>query len=251
MGYQIPYRQLVNIGAATLASVGTGSQKSNYRTGYPSTVMVTQRKKPRLAKRNTVKKEIMAMATTYHDTIPDNEIVNSTLNHNLVYSFNITAQVVQGTLNSSRQGDSIYIAALKFRAFIQSAAPANAYSYRILIGWSGEEAVPTTLLTTGLTANEVFLPLTGVNWTPNSIVNPKAFTVLYDATIDIDSQIAAVATGKSFMATVPINQKFDYQSSASIYGKNKNLYVVVCPAQIGGGPCGSIFMATDLIFKNL
>jgi len=50
-----------------------------------------------------------------------------------------------------------------------------------------------------------------------------------------------------------INQDFDYQSTASIYGKHKNLYVCVVGSVVGGTDnvtaAGVMYCAYDLIFK--
>lgn len=166
-----------------------------------------------------------------------------------------TAGIVQGTSNAQREGDSVDLCALKVRGFYNSAATAGAYSCRILVGWTGEEyALPSTF-GTGLTTSEIFLANTVTSFVPSGIVNPKAFTVLYDTVIDINSQIAATLDLESFAFTVPLNDTtFPYQADASAFGKTKNLAIVavagVAGGTIGTTAAGGITLTYDLVFKD-
>lgn len=183
----------------------------------------------------------------------ENSIIQSSLLHNGIYSCTPSTGVVQGSANTQRIGDSIQMVAIKIRGFVQSNSASNAYQYRMIVGWSGEEFSLATSFSAGLGSTEVFLPNSVSNWIPNGIINPKAFTVLADSTIVLNSQIASVSDLEAFNFTVPINQKFDYQAASSVYGKTKNLYILVIPAVVGGVTastgCGQIVLAYDLIFK--
>ena len=85
------------------------------------------------------------------------------------------------------------------------------------------------------------------------IINPKAFSVLYDQTMNLNSQIAGTVDVMSFAQTIQLNQKYLYQSAGSIYGKTKNLYVVVIADIAGGAPgisnAGDLVLAMDLVYK--
>lgn len=182
---------------------------------------------------------------------------NQLLLHNTMVTCVPTQGPVQGNSNINRTGDALYLCALKFQGFYLSSAPANFYSLRLLVGWTGEEvtsAGASSSFVSGLGLSEVFLPGTATLGTVNGIVNPKAFTCLYDITIDSNSQIVATNDGNSFKFTVPLNQSYDYQSSSSVQGKLKNL-VVVAIGNVSGGvtgttAAGNIICSMDLIFKD-
>jgi len=179
----------------------------------------------------------------------------SNLLHNSIYTICPTQAVVQGDTNAQRDGDQIQLCALKLKGAFYTDSVAAGYTYRILVGYSGEE-YPTGVAfsAAGLVEAEIFLPLTGNGHRTNAVVNPKAFTVLYDQTIDVNSLLDGVADVHSYEVSVPLgDQKFYYQSTASVYGKTRNLYVVVIACR-GGGTLGTtdsgdIQMAVDLIFK--
>lgn len=177
------------------------------------------------------------------------------LTHGTVQCMNPTGGIVQGDTNAQRDGDFVHLAALKIKGIFQTAAATGAYSYRVIVGYSGEEYNLPTVLGTGLTIAEVFLPNTTGNWIVNGIINPKAFTSIYDETIDINSEIAAATTLSSFSCTVPLDKKFPYQSAASTFGKDKNLYIIVVSAINGGvtgvTSTGLTVFSYDLIFKGI
>lgn len=231
------------------------SRTSNYKKSN-ARKMVTKSKKS--ATTSAVKKTILGMAASYHNTQNDSSLIVSAL-HSTIYSSNLTAKISQGTSNIGRQGDQIFIMGCRFKGNYFTAATANAYQFRILVGWSGEEYNPSQFGTssggTGLTAPEIFLPSTGSNFGTTAVVNRKAFTVLYDATVDSNSQVAGAVDVTHLERYIPINQKFAYQTLASQYGKTKNLYIV-CIASLAGGTLdttasGVISFNTEVIFKNL
>lgn len=198
---------------------------------------------------NSVSKQIMRTMPSKQNT----QDTSATLTHNTLVTLNLTQLIVQGQDNASRIGDSVNLSALKLKGSYFSAATAGAYQFRMLVGYSGEEISAATF-TSGLGTSQLFLPNTATTFSTNGIVNPKAFTVLYDTTIDLNSQIANVVDIAAIVGTVSLNDaKFQYQSSASVYGKIKNLYIV-CMAIVGAGSsgvtaAGTFVLGTDLIFK--
>jgi len=208
-------------------------------------------------KRNAARK---SLKVAVKDTQPAKHFAfetNQALLHNTIVTNVPTQGPIQGDSNIGRTGDSIYICALKVQGLFQSSAAANFYSMRLLVGWTGEEITgvgAASGFVSGLGLSEVFLPGTGGIVSTNGIVNPKAFTVLHDITIDSNSQIVTTVDGESFSFTVPINQSYYYQSAASAQGKFKNLVVVVAGFAAGGTTgttaAGNIIMAADLIFKE-
>jgi len=176
--------------------------------------------------------------------------------HNLIYSISPTQLIVQGDTNQDRDGDVAQLAALKVNGTIFADSVANGYCYRILVGYSGEEynLSAGVLSVSGLVESEIFLPATGSGHRTAAIVNPKAFTCLYDEVIDINSLLSGVVDVHSYSLTVPLgDHKFNYQSTASQYGKTKNLYVIFLGSCAGGTigvtAIGSTQMSFDLIFK--
>lgn len=208
--------------------------------------------------KTTFKQQMLKNESAKHWTVED-RFIGGTLKQNVLYSFSPTQGVVQGTTNSTRIGDKIHLAALKLRGQILSQGTSGAYSARVLVGFSGNE-VPAGAATlasnsTGLAYGEVFLPETGWTAWTTAIVNPKAFTVLYDQTFDINSQISGTQDVLSFSETIPINQDFNYESSGAIYGKFKNLYILMVSDVAGGTTATTnacdVQIAADLIFKEL
>jgi len=240
------YRKFAKGGvAAWSAGYGTNSRMS-YRTSAPTrTTSTNKRRKPNRV--TSFKSMMLKNTAAKHKT----DGPGATMLHNSIYSLNVTSLITQGDTNQNRDGDAVNLEALKLRGFFNSNVTAGAYVMRILVGWSGEEYTTANFTTLGLGTAEIFLP-SGAN-TVTSIVNPKAFTVLYDEVFDINSQIAATADVCSIVKTVPLNQKFNYQSDASTMGKTKNLYIVAVAFVVGGTGgvtgVGNIALATDLIFK--
>lgn len=179
---------------------------------------------------------------------------STNLFHNTLYTFVPTTGIVQGTTNQTRVGDSIELAALKLKGFFQSTTSPNCFTYRIIVGFTGEEYNFPTTFGIGLTTTELYQPNTFTSWFPNGVINPKAFTVLYDQVIDSNSQISGSPDINSYECTIPINQHFPYQSQGSIYGKTKNLVVIVMGAVQGGTAgttaAGAAYCGYDLIFKD-
>lgn len=204
--------------------------------------------------KSKVKKSILDMSANYHCTIPDTTGAVAIMDHNIIYSLNLTAFIGQGVTNVSRQGDEIFLAACKLRGSLYSDSASSGYQYRMLVGWSGEDYTLVSLASTGLVYSEIFLPTSGTTNICNAIVNPKAFTCLYDTTIVLNSQLATTRELTAFAETISIQQKFAYQSSASALGKTKNLFFVIIPYKTLGvtdNDCGGVNVAFDLIFKNM
>ncbi len=238
-----PYAGTLATGIFNRPKSGTGV---SYPRSYTRTMITTKKRKTKGVSFN---KMVMSTLPSKQLTIDS----SATLTHNTLNTINLTQSIFQGTDNITRIGDSVNLCALKMKGVYFTAATAGAYTFRFLVGFSGEEYNASTF-GGALGISQVFLPNTAGTFSTNGIVNPRAFTVLADQTIDVGSQIAGVVDLSSLQTTVPLNdQKFMYQSAASIYGKTKNLYVVVL-ATVGGGTtgttaAGSCIISFDLIFK--
>lgn len=243
-----PYNKMWRDTAAVMyGSSRATAQRNDYR-GQGSRVAYITQKKKRTGSRVSFKKLVEKTQPAKHLT----GTPGTAMTHNTIYTFCPTTQVTQGTGNTNRIGDSIYIAALKFKGFLNSHTTAGAYSYRLIIGFSGEEYNPGSNFGSGLATTELFLPNTTIS-AVNGIINPKTFTKIHDSVMDMNSQISGSADILSFDHTVTIDQNFLYQSDASVYGKTRNLYVVIISNVVGGTsgvtPTGTMNGAVDLIFK--
>lgn len=247
MVYYSRVKSLSALGSAMMASQ---NGRSNTVYGRSNSQSLTTRKRKRTTKSTSVKSQLMKMKPAFHLSYES----AVALNNNALYTVYPTQAIVQGTSNTNRLGDSITLCAMKVRGIFNTATLADGYRYRIIVGWTGEEYTsPTALLTSALAPIELYLPFTGGTLLSNGIVNPKAFTALYDETIDINSQTPTTNDLSSFAFTVPLNdQLFEYQSGGSIYGKTKNLAIVVMGYGIASaaGTCGGVTCTWDLVFKN-
>jgi len=182
-------------------------------------------------------------------------IAGAALVQNQIQGFAPTTKIVQGTDGADRIGDSIHLEAVKLNYNVETAVTAGAYAFRFIVGYSGEEYGASTFSTTTLTSAELFHPTSGTEyWKTNACINPKAFTVLYDQTIDANSQIAATRDIQSMSVTIPLKTRFPYQTDASGYGKFKNLYFIAIGSVSGGTDnttsVGNFSCTYDLIFKD-
>lgn len=222
-------------------------KKTVLRGGFSATRTMTKRRRLRRGYYKTFKARVRDIPPAKHHA----GVSETVLTDNGIFTMGITQGVGPGTGNNQRIGDSIFLEALKINGHFQSSENSNGYKFRVIVGYSGEEYGTTVLATGNLSAQEIFLPSGGENI--NKIVNPKAFTAVYDEVIDINSQIEGDGTIQSYRATIPLKKNFPYQEATSVYGKTNNLYVVVIGYGIGlvdGTSVGAIYMTYDLIFKN-
>lgn len=207
-------------------------------------------KKKRIVKRSRVKsfrRKVLDVFQTKHFSGTS----ETTIADNVFKAMNLTSQVTQGDNDAQREGDSIHLEALKIEGHIQTSADSNAYKFRILVGYSRHE-VNNTSIVADPTFPSPFLPGTAFQLV-NGIINPKNFTVLYDQILDLNSQVEGDRTIQSFRDTIKLNKTFYYKASGAIYGKDKNLYVIVLgyrPDTLDGDPVGSCLLSYDLIFKD-
>lgn len=194
--------------------------------------MVLLRKRKRTAKRSklatvaSVKKMLNGVLEKKQKSVAPTV---TTMVANSIYSYNLTAQILQGTTDGARVGDSIHLKNYVANVKYVTHSAAAFYQLRVLVLWSGEEFNASTSLftTTGLGATQVLLP--GSSGFATALINPKAVTVLYDNLIEINSAINAYEDGQTIRFNIKLDQKFMYQEGASVQGKTKNLYIVIIP----------------------
>lgn len=176
-----------------------------------------------------------------------------TLTKGAMYVWSPTQAVIRGTNDDQRVGDTIYLAGLKFNGLFNTNNTASAYQYRFIIGFTGEEFAASTLATGVISSNQVFQSNTSSPIITNGLVNPKAFTVVYDEKIIVNSVLSGVADAQPLVGTITFNdKKFLYQSDGSTYGKLTNLVVIVMGDDVMGSAAanaGGCSMSFDFIFR--
>jgi len=224
---------------------GVSTRRSTYTgTNFGSVV----RRKRATGGFSTFRKKVKNLEPAKHSTI--SSITSCT--HNDIYTHNLTQQITRGTGDENRIGDTIYLSAVKFRISYQAPTTSGAYTFRVIVGYSGEEySTGSGFSVSQLTQAELFQTNTAGSWTPNGIINPKAFSSLYDETIDMNSMTEDTAEVRTLAFTVKLEKQFPYQSSANGFGKFKNLYCVLIASKQGGvaDVTGTVVTAYDLIFK--
>ena len=201
-------------------------------------------------KKSNLKQKIINYKQAKHQAASD--LCN--MLHSSIFVKSLTTLITQGDTISNRDGDEIYLEALKYAINIQAPATANGYSYRFMVILHDNE-VTANWATGGLAVADLFLPGTEANWGANAIPNSKAVTVLHDEVLDINSQVAGAIDCYSIKGTVQLNRLFPYKASGSTWGKFKNLYMVLigcsCAGTAGVTATGTAVVAYDLIFKNV
>lgn len=221
------------------------------RTARSRTMVMTENKRKRKQGRNSFKNQLYNNLAAKHITGEQ----GVTMTHNSLFTLTPTAIPTQGDANNSRDGDAIVLCALKLNGFYNTDVVDGPYSFRIIVGFTGEEYANTSF-GSGMGLADLFLPSTGTVVTNNGIINPKAFTVLHDEKFTVNSEIDSTRSRVDYSIYVPFNnQKFYYQSAASALGKTKNLVVVVCADVVGGTTgttaVGGTSISWDFIFKNM
>lgn len=249
--YDSGYRSLGSLAAILAANPPITSQKIPQRRSQSYTKVMRKKNRNSSKGGNSFGAAVRKLQPAKHLTA----IAGAALLQNQIQGFAPTSKIVQGTDNNDRIGDSVFLEALKINYNVETNTTAGAYVFRVIVGYSGEEYGAATFSTTTLTSAELFLPTTGTEyWKTNACINPKAFTVLYDQTIDANSQIAATRDVQSMSVTIPLKSRFPYQTDASGYGKFKNLYIIVLGSVSGGTDnttsVGNMTCTYDLIFKD-
>jgi len=172
---------------------------------------------------------------------------------NTIYTYNLTAQITQGNTDGSRIGDEIFLSALTANFRYVTNVAAAYYTCRVILGYSGEEFNPSagSFSTAGLTSGQIFVASPG--GFAQGVVNTKAFTVIYDTMIQINSSITNIEEGHTIRFNPSLSGKFKFQEAGGIYGKTKNLYMIVCPeAKAASAPAnaGELLLNAVLKYKD-
>lgn len=146
-----------------------------------------------------------------------------------IYTYNLTAQLTQGNADGTRVGDVVDLKNLEFNLQWYTHPAAAYYRLRVLVFWSGEEYNPgaTNFGSASLSTGQLFIG--AATFVTQNICNTKSINVLYDQLAEINSAVAGYEDGMTLRANITsgIAGKYTYQESGSVYGKTKNLYMVV------------------------
>lgn len=220
-------------GGSSITSVDQPKGLST-RMVHRNGVSQTKTMKKKSTKR-TVKKKLATVSAVKKMILGNMEVKQlhktpsfANLVKNTIYTYNLSAQIVQGTADGNRVGDSIFLKRLIGNVRLNTAAPAAYYQFRFLVLMSGEETNPdvNNFSASGLTSTDIFMASsTGF---VTAVVNTKACTVLYDTIVDINSQIVGYEDGSIIRLNIKLPKgKFNYQSAGSVFGKTRSLYLVV------------------------
>lgn len=225
------------------------STMANTRRGQSYTRTMTKRKGRRTGKTMSLTKRIMNTMPAKHYKFNNATSLNKGAT---IYCWSPTQSVTRGTADDQRIGDTLTLCSLKWNGLFNSNVVSNSYIYRLIIGYTGEEFNAATFLT-NYTTGELFQSSTVAAIKSNGIVNPKAFTLLYDQKFTISSNLAGVVDVMPVVGSINLkNQKFVYQSDGSVYGKYKNLVVVIMGDEIVGSAAtdaGGASISWDFCFK--
>lgn len=206
------------------------------------------RKYTKKLKKVSLQRQIMRLSDSKRFT---GEATAFALTSGTVYSYVPTMLLNQGTNNSTRIGDSVYLQDLVINGTLKLVGTAQSnVKFRMIFGWHTKQ-VASGSLTAGLFGiADIFLPLTASVGT-NGIINPRAFTVLSDSVIDVNSTTSTSHDIKSIYYKVPLNQNFDYIAAGSGYGKRKNLVMFLICNDFHSTPTNPVItFAASLKFKD-
>lgn len=218
--------------------------------GGSYTTVVTKRKKGRYGRVSFQAKVRRTMeAKHYANSYPIN------LTHNVIYTCFPTRGIFQGNAANQREGDAIHLEAIKIKGQFNTAELAEGYRLRVIVGYSSEENAAanneTFPVSPGLSQNELFITNTAANGNINGVINPKACTVVYDNTWDVNSQVDNASTVCTHDIFISLQKKFPYQAYQSTFGKNTNLFItVIGDSTAQQGVVGQLIQSYDLIFKD-
>lgn len=202
----------------------------------------------------SLKTAIRAITSAHHLPVGDGPGVNAVaLVHNNIYAQNLLNLVTQGTNQQARTGDTVYVEAVKVKAWVETPIAAiNGLSYRVMVLWH-DDFYANSILTSGTIAlGDLNMISTGVGRTNLMIVDPKKTTVLYDETYTINPSISGAIDVVPIQFSCSIKKQFNFIPGTQ-EGKDRNLYLVLIPAIAAGAAgataCGTIYANNDLIFK--
>jgi len=157
-------------------------------------------------------------------------LTQSPLTHNTIYSSNITAQIAQGTAATNRIGDSIHLDAISIRGVFDTSGNATQAGvlFRALL------VLSTNTSTSGAFGGTIGASGLWYGSANNSVSHPNTHVakVLCDETFTIIPTTSS-ATVIPLTLSCPMNIPFLYQTGSTL-GQAANLFIVITSIIVGG-----------------
>jgi len=238
-------------GGVPKVGFSSSGQKQQFNYGGPGSRTVTKRKRARKYN-GGLKQVIRGMESALHLTSNATSSANFSTSHNNVYSKNLCYDLTQGTAQSNRQGDNVYLCSLRLSGFYESpVAAANGVIYRVIVYWSDIYAGTGNFGTATVTTGDLFINSGDRNAT--LLTDPKKITVLYDETTTIQPSISGVYTANDINAKISIEKAVKFTPGSNELNP-RNLYVTIIPSVANGTAGitdgGKFIIGTDIVFKN-
>lgn len=220
---------------------------SSYSYGNSSTV--NRRVKRKRYAPNSLSERIRKEMPAKHFQTVDSTLTQNTL-HNVTYVHSPTMNIAKGTSDNQRVGDKIHLEAIKFKMlFHDETLNVNATFVKLIIGYIDTD----TFTSTGFQTGGDYSYGNGVAFSTNNITNPKKFTEIANYTIKMPHLVDGSKSGEVIEETLMLKKDFVYETN-QVYGKDRNLVLIVTTSVVGGTPAttstGNVFLTYDLIYKD-
>lgn len=253
-GYYTPYGLAGTI-AAALSSYNTprsvGTMKRARMMNRTAGALVKRRRVS--GKGYSLKEAIRQVESARH--LPNGDNSNAVaMKHNKVYTQNLMKFIVQGTSQGTRQGDTVFIEAIKFRGTWETpSATVNGLNLRLMVLYHDDYYDVGQPTVDNLLVSDLAMITTGTARATNLIIDPKRCTIIDDRNFTVVPSISGAVDTQSWAYTVPIKKSFTFQPSSQ-EGKDRNLYFVIVSTVAlgvtGTSDTGSVYNNYDVIFKN-
>jgi len=200
---------------------------------------------------STLRKVIRGMESAMHNVVGQS---NFSTVHNTVYCCNLTFNITQGSAQDNRQGDSVYLNALKASIFYESPfGSANGVTYRVLVHWSDIYKNSGSWSSGTIGLNNLFFNLTGNDRSSTGLIDPKTTYVVYDELVTTQPNVTGTYAVSTDEFRVQLNKAINYLPGTNEVNP-RQLYMTVIPSVANGttglSDGGKFIINTDLIFKN-
>lgn len=239
-----------NVGSAkTIGQVNAYRGSSKTKMKYQSKKKIVRKGSSKVATVAAVKRMIGAVVETKQRAV---SVAVGGMARDVIYSYNVTAQIVQGTADGNRVGDKVQLKSVELRGNYYTDVAAAFYRFRVITFWSGEEYNPsvTAYSAAGVSSGEIFVQPCNSNF--DGVINTKAVTLVSDRVYDINSLITAYNDGVTVTGAFNVKQNFPFQAAGSMFGKTKNLYIAVIASWVSanaGPPATSGAFGSSIVAK--
>jgi len=172
-----------------------------------------------------VKKVINREAETKSFLVGNN---NSNLTDDVVYAWNLNAQLPQGDDSDDRIGNKIHIKNIymKMHLYAYNSATLGRQDkhFRVMLI---KTKTPLTNTFASITATDVFRSGTTTNGFLVGFPDRNKITVLMDKQITVPNKVSDVPTSRTLTVNHKINKSEFFESDASLYLKGGNYYFIV------------------------